>query len=153
MDDGNDSVAVCSGLARLMRLKELTLFPRTSLVPGDAQVLTALTALTHLVLSGMEGVEEEDVVALAHSMPQLRHLELGGQDLRGGVGMAAVGTLTQLTELFLENNDMTEQGLMQLTGLVHLQVLHPPPFLHGVTQEVVDRLWAAVQEQQLLLQQ
>lgn len=147
----SDSVAVCVGLARLTRLKELTLHSCTSLVPGDAQALTALTALTRLALNGVEGVEEADIAALARSMPQLQHLELGGLDLSSVAFMAAVGTLTQLTELFLENSDMTEQSLLQLTGLVHLQVLHPPPYYGGVMKETVDRLWSAVWKQRQLL--
>uniref|UniRef100_A0A383W123 Uncharacterized protein n=1 Tax=Tetradesmus obliquus TaxID=3088 RepID=A0A383W123_TETOB len=48
-----DSVAVCFGLARLTGLQELTIGSITSLVPGDAWALTALTALTYLSLSGV----------------------------------------------------------------------------------------------------
>lgn len=66
--------------------------------------------------------------------------------------MAAVGRLTQLTQLCLTNTGgLSDESLMQLTGLVQLQVLDEPNHCNGVTAEGVDLLWAAVRRQRQLL--
>jgi hypothetical protein len=58
--------------------------------------------------------------------------------------MAAIGQLTQLTELRLGGNrEVTQQGLMQLTGLKQLQQLGVARTQH-VTGAVVEQLWAAL---------
>uniref|UniRef100_A0A383VY18 Distal membrane arm assembly complex 2-like protein n=1 Tax=Tetradesmus obliquus TaxID=3088 RepID=A0A383VY18_TETOB len=92
------------------------------------------------------------MVVLAYGLPQLRHLELAGLDFEGIAAMAAVGQLTQLTQLCLTNTGgLSDESLMQLTGLVQLQVLDEPNHCDSVTAEGVDLLWAAVRRQRQLL--
>jgi hypothetical protein len=92
---------------------------------GRAQWLTAFTALTRLELNGAgSGVGDNVAIDLACSLPQLQHLGLGACKLQSVECMAAIGRLLQLTELRLVGNSgLTQQGLMQLTGLQRLQQL------------------------------
>jgi hypothetical protein len=61
--------------------------------------------------------------------------------------LSAAGQLQRLTCLCLEGNAwLTEQRLMQLTGLSHLQHLRVGK-KGEVTDEVLDRFWAAVRQQ------
>lgn len=115
--------------------------------------LTALTGLTSLVLSRLyDGVGEVEATAIAHSLTQLQDLTLFGCgfSLRSTELLAAVGELKQLTYLQLDcsfNYDfgITPQGLMQLTGLSRLQQLDSSV---GVTDALMDSLWAAVRRPQ-----
>jgi hypothetical protein len=139
----SDKVAVCARLAKLTRLRDLCMYGNTALVPGDAQALTALTGLTRLVLGDVHGVDEEHIVALAGCMPRLQHLDVTGLRLSSTACTAAIGRLTQLTELVLSNNeDITEQSLLQLTGLLQLQQLEVGGC--GVADDAVERFWAEV---------
>jgi hypothetical protein len=68
--------------------------------------------------------------------------------------MAAIGQLTLLTQLRLEGNRViTQQGLMQLTGLKQLQQLaiggdctQHVVWCRVVTEETVEQLWAALHQ-------
>jgi hypothetical protein len=65
-------VAVCSSLAQLTGLRDLRIGEYSTLVPGDALALTALTNLTRLLLVGMEsGVGHAAAIALVQSLKQL----------------------------------------------------------------------------------
>jgi hypothetical protein len=107
--------------------------------------LAACTSLTMLALQHYKPVDGD--AALAQAVPklqQLRHLELLLCGIRSTECMAAIGQLTQLTELRLEGNrEVTQQGLMQLTGLKQLQHLGVHCTRH-VTKNMVGQLWAAL---------
>lgn len=153
-DDGSDvdydgflRVAACTSLAGLTRLRHLA-FPQAYMVPCDPFALTALTALTHLDLrSADEGVDDVVANALACSLKQLCYLDLSYCDLGSMVCMAAIGHLSQLTALKLGSvQELTERGLMLLTGLQSLQVLEVQQNAE-VTTAVLDRFWAALRQQ------
>jgi hypothetical protein len=131
-------VAVCASLTALTRLKDLTFKCEsnagdvwcTNLAPGDALALTALTGLTSLDFGWAEhGVCATAATALANNLKQLQQLCLNGcmelETAEGVACLAAIGRLTKLTYLDLEDNPgLTGQGLMQLTGLSRLQELY-----------------------------
>jgi hypothetical protein len=69
------SVPVCGSFTGLTCLQDLCLGGGLSLRPGDALALTALTALTRLVLKGLhDGVGDEVAAAIVSSLTELRHL-------------------------------------------------------------------------------
>jgi hypothetical protein len=76
-----------------------------------------------------------------------REVDLGSAEL-----MLALGQLTQLTLLDIvqgsDDSQLTVGGLMQLTGLRHLEELM---FTHSaeITQDVLDVFWAAVRGQHM----
>jgi hypothetical protein len=148
-DSPTGVVAACAALAGLKGLRQLRL-EQLCLAPGEVLFLTALTGLTHLVLDTVDGVSlqqksdgsggEVAVRALARSMTQLRHLALKycEIDLSSMEVMTAIGQLRQLTTLMLTGNSgLTEQGLMQLTGLTRLQQL----CVDAGLDEALSRLW------------
>jgi hypothetical protein len=67
--------------------------------------------------------------------------------------LEAIGTLTQLTQLSLYGNrrGLTQQGLMQLTGLSRLEQAACSGLCRAafVTDEVLATFWAAVHAQRL----
>jgi hypothetical protein len=166
-------VAVCSRLTCLTRLRELSISRLhastcSALAPSDAQSLTALSSLTYLDLCGAaHGVGTAAASALANTLTQLQRLNLSGCELQLGTaeGMAclkAIGRLTQLTYLdiscnmcdvqpFTVNPGLTQQGLMQLTGLSRLQELQVTreawQYGGAVTDEVLQDFWAALWRQ------
>jgi hypothetical protein len=141
-------IAVATKLAGLTRLQNLSV-PGSygALAPGDAQALSTLTGLTRLVLHGAgQGVDDVAATALACCLRQLRHLDLSGCDLGSMACLAAIGQLVQLTALRLsshsEASELTERGLMLLTGLSCLQQLD----IIGnatVSHEALQRFWPA----------
>jgi hypothetical protein len=156
LDDSNArpallNTAVCASLAGLTRLKELHI-EEVQMVPGDALALTALTGLTSLKVDrGQAGFGTAAATALAGSLKQLRHLQLDECEVNLGscAFLAALGQLVQLTQLQLQYNcgGITQQGLMQLTGLSRLQQLRVSSWHEGVTDEVLRAFWAAIQRQ------
>jgi hypothetical protein len=93
-------------------------------------------------------VGDAAAAALARSLKQLRHLDLSDCciDLSSIDVLEAVGQLAQLTALLLTGNSgLTQQGLLQLTGLTALQRLKVDRS-DEVTNEVVESFWAAVRE-------
>jgi hypothetical protein len=120
-----EPVAACAKLARLTQLQHLSLAPESSLAPGDALALTALTELTSLVLAGVgSGVGDDAAAAIAGSCRQLRHLNLYGCDLISLDCLTNICQLAQLTQLQLGGNaGLTKQQKMLLTGLRRLQQL------------------------------
>jgi hypothetical protein len=152
-DDDDDieeqvPVAVCASLAGLPNLRDLTISVPSYMVPGDALALSALTALTRLDLSGAGGgVDDVAASALACSLKQLCYLDLGGSRLSMAC-LAPIGQLSQLTALVVVGVEgLTERGLMLLTRLYSLQSLSVKQNAE-VTNEVLDRFWAAVRQQQ-----
>jgi hypothetical protein len=143
------TVAACSQLAHLTNLRELTLCEGSCLVPGDALALTALTGLTCLDLQGVgAGVGDIAATAIAGSCKQLCHLDLRYCGLLSMGCLANVRHLTQLTGLRLEGNSgLTQQGLMQLTGLSRLLVFGVDRNAE-VTNRVVKRFWRALRRRQ-----
>jgi hypothetical protein len=116
--------------------------------------LSAATSLTKLSLQPRGWLCRQPIVktcnaALAQVVPklqQLQHLELLQCRINSTECMAAIGQLSQLTELRLEGNpEITRQGLMQLTGLKQLTRLGVDRTQH-VTQQTVEQLWAALRE-------
>jgi hypothetical protein len=91
------------------------------LQPGDALWLTALTNLTRLVLFNMrDGVGDAAAAAIASSLTQLRHLDLGWCELGkdGGKLAEAVQQLVHLTELRLQgNSQLSREALISLLEL------------------------------------
>jgi hypothetical protein len=147
-EDEEAPVAVCASLAGLTRLRDLSFYPSSSLVPGDILALTVLTGLTRLLLNDLDGVSDLAATALACSLRQLRHLELDYCSLGDMVCLAAIAQLTQLTELSMYGKiRLKEHGLMLLTGLKQLQKLHVCTN-ESVTQEALGRFWKAVRQQQ-----
>jgi hypothetical protein len=138
-------IATCASLSRLPRLRHLEILPMSTLPPGDALALTALTGLTHLALQQLgSGVDDVTASALACHLKQLRHLDLSGNMLGSMACLAPIGQLTQLTELQLrELGGLTARGLMLLTGLTALQKLEVQHSTE-VTDKVLTRFWAAV---------
>jgi Leucine-rich repeat (LRR) protein len=146
-------IVVCPRIAGLSRLEKLHI---QSSNPHDVQALTALTGLTHLDLArSWESVGTDTATALARSLTRLRHLDLRGcreVDLGSAELMLALGQLTQLTLLDIaqgsDDSQLTVGGLMQLTGLRHLEELM---FTHSaeITQDVLDVFWAAVRGQHM----
>jgi hypothetical protein len=108
-----------------------------------------LTDLTRLVLDELgDGVGDLAATALACNRRQLKHLDLQRCSLGSMACLAAIAQLTGLTELQLEDNDgLTRQGLLLLTGLTRLQQLGVDRNA-DVTDEVVDSFWAAVKGHQ-----
>jgi hypothetical protein len=126
------------------------------------QIIAGLAAATSLTMLSLQP-ELKRVrgcgAALAQVVPnlqQLQHLQLVQCGVSSAKCMAAIGQLTQLTELRLERNlCITQQGLMQLTGLKQLQKLgvgrtqHPWWHRDGtvtVTEDSVEQLWAALRQ-------
>jgi hypothetical protein len=108
-------VAVCRQLSSLTGLRDLSFSQDTYLKPGDALWLTALTNLTRLVLFNMrDGVGDAAAAAIASSLTQLRHLDLGWCELGtdGGDLAEAVQQLVHLTELRLEGNSLLSRGAL-----------------------------------------
>jgi hypothetical protein len=142
-------ISVCSSLAGLATLCDLTLsyaFEVPGNQRGDVLALTALTGLTRLVLAySRAAVNDQAAAALAANLQQLRHLDLSYCDLGDMACVAAIGqTLTQLTELQLRGSGvMTKAGLMQLTNLQRLQQLGVDRN-DEVTDAVLQELWAAL---------
>ncbi|KAF6252921.1 hypothetical protein COO60DRAFT_483593 [Scenedesmus sp. NREL 46B-D3] len=156
-DDGGEGAGgTCSTsfakLAGLTNLKHLhTSDSSRLLVPGDALALVALTSLTTLALARAgAGVGDEAATALAGSCQQLCRLDLMGCSLFSMACLASVAHLTQLTWLGLAGNrGLTPQGLMLLTGLKRQRELYVDRDA-DVMDEVVERFWAAVRQQQEL---
>jgi hypothetical protein len=139
-----EPMLVCETLAQLTNLERLTL-SEVRMVPGDALALTALTKLSRLELLRLhEGVGMAAATALVGQLPHLHHLALVycDVDVQSMEFLAAVARLTQLTVLQLDGK-LTEQGLMQLTGLKQLDYLYANR-ARDATLEVMDRFWAAV---------
>jgi hypothetical protein len=113
---------------------------------GKAQWLIAFTALTRLELNGAgRGVGDNVATDLARSLQQLRHFGLGACRLQSVECMAAIGQMTQLTELRLVGNSgLTQQGLMQLTGLQQLRQLWLDD-CHLEDDGPVKEFWSRVQ--------
>jgi hypothetical protein len=97
----------------------------TRIKEGDAMALTALTALTCLVVQNVGvGVVDDAASALASSLTQLCHLDLDTCGLTTMACLANIGGLQQLTQLrLLGNSAVAEHGLMLLTRLTGLQQL------------------------------
>jgi hypothetical protein len=146
------AVAACGKLAGLTHLRHLRIEHGSKLAPGDMKLLTALTGLTCLCLSGLKSaVDDATAAALACSMPQLQDLDLGGCELGSMTCLAAIAQLVQLTSLNIHDYDcdiscsriLTRKGLMLLTGLTRLQQLQL--YINDeVTVAVEDEFWAAV---------
>uniref|UniRef100_A0A383VKY4 Uncharacterized protein n=1 Tax=Tetradesmus obliquus TaxID=3088 RepID=A0A383VKY4_TETOB len=128
-------VAACASLTGLTRLKDLAIDCNDmngyqgKLAPGDVIALTTLTSLTRLhVWSAEHGVGAAAATALAGALQQLQHLCMYNCKLQldSAEGLAcceAIGRLTQLMQLDLSSNRLTQQGSMQLAGLSRLQEL------------------------------
>jgi hypothetical protein len=153
-------VAACARLTRLTCLKDLIIANDwgINLAAGDVLALTALTGLTRLHFwYAMHGVDTAAATTLARQLTQLEDMCLYkcGLQLGSDEGMAclkAIRRLTRLTHLDLsDNNGLTPQGLMQLTGLSRLQELDCmdcyEPAANDITKEHVDAFWAAVRGQ------
>jgi hypothetical protein len=134
-------------LAGLQELKHLHFEDDSTLAPGDARALTALTGLTSLVLARVgPGVGDEAAAAIAGSCKQLHHLDLCDCDLVSMECLSSIRHLIQLTQLQLQGNaGLTQQHLM-LTGLTCLQQLGVDRTAE-ITDGVVDSFWAAVRRQ------
>jgi hypothetical protein len=143
-----EPVAVCAKLAGLQKLKHLRFEDDSTLAPGDALALTALTGLTSLVLARVgSGVGDEAAAAIAGSCRQLRHLDLYDCDLVSMECLSNIRHLTQLTQLQLRGNvGLTQQQLTLLSGLTCLQQLGVDRTAE-ITEGVVDSFWAAVRGQ------
>jgi hypothetical protein len=141
--------AVCGSLAGLTSLRDLCIecLCISDEVPDDALALTALTGLTRLVLDrAYAAVNDSIATALACNLRQLQHLDLRRCNLGHMACLAAIAQLTQLTELRLEDNDLvTRQGLMLLTGLKQLQRLGVDKNAE-VTAAVLEGFWSAVRQ-------
>jgi hypothetical protein len=155
------AVAACSRLTGLSRLKDLALTCEYGYGPwlaaGDALALTALTGLTSLIMTSHgSALGNLEANALACNLQQLCHLDLSNNELGSMVCLAAVARLTQLTELVLYDgdglNELTQRGVMMLTGLSRLQKLGVG-ISDKVTAQVLQRFWAAVRGQQQQQQQ
>jgi hypothetical protein len=144
-----EAMGACAQLARLTNLRELCIDGESRIAPGDALALTALTGLRSLVLNRVgAGVGDTAAAAIAGSCKQLCRLDLSRCGLLSMGCLANMRHLTQLTELWLTGNSgLMQQGLMQLTGLTRLQRLGVDRNAE-VTDEVVDRFWAALRGQQ-----
>jgi hypothetical protein len=152
------AAAVCESLEGLTGLRDLSITcDGGGLEYGDALALTALTGLTRLELDDVShGVNTAAACLLASSLTQLRDLAFGmycDVDMTSAEFLDALGQLTQLTRLKLyANQKLTQQGLMQLTGLSRLQDLQVPmsgPFSSSeITATGLAEFWAAVRQQQ-----
>jgi hypothetical protein len=152
---------ICSSLASMTHFKNLRIDDAALLVPGDAPALSALTALTRLVLressfrNETHVLREAEAAAYAQGLWQLRHLDLGWCEIESVKCLAAIGSLRQLTELRLMSCSlgaayMIGCGLKCMTGLSRLQrlVLHPEHCKRGgPLADKVKQFWAAVQQQ------
>uniref|UniRef100_A0A383V515 F-box domain-containing protein n=1 Tax=Tetradesmus obliquus TaxID=3088 RepID=A0A383V515_TETOB len=145
----SDFMPLCGSLTALGGLEALSL-DANWLVPGDALALTALTGLTRLVLTDLRAaVGKSAATALARSLKQLEllHLEKCSANLGSAAFLAAVGQLKKLSYLGLKGNGgLTQQGLMQLTGLSRLQQLEVDKG-EKPTDKDLGRFWAAVRRQ------
>jgi hypothetical protein len=149
--------AVCASLAVLAGLKELHLGD-VMMVPGDALALTGLTGLTSLMVDkGQQRVGTAAASALAGSLKLLCCLDLDSCeiDLSDSKFMAALGQLTQLSKLQLEDSrgGVKQQGLMQLTRLTRLQQLGVTSWWVDVSDEVLAAFRAAIYKRQQQQQQ
>jgi Leucine-rich repeat (LRR) protein len=147
-------IVVWPKLAGLLRLQELHIqSPLSGPSPDDMRALKALTGLTHLDLTHSWNLATDSAIVLARSLTRLRHLDLdccNEVDLSSTELMLALGQLTQLTFLnisLLGDNELTVNGLMQLTGLCQLQKLRLIDS-NEITEEVLRVFWEAVRAQQ-----
>jgi hypothetical protein len=146
------NIAACGKLAGVTNLRDLYIYWGSSLAPGDAEALTALTSLTSLGLVSLgSAMDDATAAALARSMPQLQDLDLGQCELGSMTCLAAIAKLVHLTSLNLQDwhigvrsdSKLTRAGLMLLTGLTSLQRLRLC-WNEAVTKSVVGEYWAAV---------
>uniref|UniRef100_A0A383WDL0 F-box domain-containing protein n=1 Tax=Tetradesmus obliquus TaxID=3088 RepID=A0A383WDL0_TETOB len=126
---------ISASIAWLTRLQSLELsgldnvnssiWRAAGLVVGSVCALAALTGLTHLGLRrGGACVDDFTAAALAHSLKQLRRLDVSECELGTMVCLAAIADLPRLSDLQLKGNPgVTQQRLMLLTRLPHLQIL------------------------------
>jgi hypothetical protein len=74
----------------------------SELRPGDALALTALTALTRLVLKDLhDGVGDDVAAAIVSSLTGLCHLDLRGCAVRDTQRLEAIGRSNKLKELLI----------------------------------------------------
>lgn len=110
------------GIKGLAGLQKLNLrVPQAS--EADLLQLTALTGLTNLDLSlSDDAVRDLVVVGLAGKLQRLVKLELTNCDIITQACLAPIGTLQDLKHLELQAEDfeLTDVGLMQLSGLTKL---------------------------------
>jgi Leucine-rich repeat (LRR) protein len=144
------AASVMQNVAGLTQLRSLQLHLECA-QPEDALPLTALTVLTLLDLASAPLLPKQatwdlPVSALACHLKQLASLQLCCQ-LGEMACLAPIGQLKRLTMLRIPNTgDVTEQGLMLLTGLSQLQQLDlgEQKQLPG---EVMDGFWATIRQQ------
>jgi hypothetical protein len=163
--------AIRSSLAGLRQLRHLVVENggRLRLASADAKVLMALSNLTHLgwrgctwhgtqLISGV-GTTAAPAMMLAVMLTQLQHLDLHGCGLELGTAegiacLQAIGRLTQLTWIDLSyNTELKQQGLMQLTGLIHLQTGYLSSWVRSGDGLTADASYDAERFKAVLLQQ
>jgi uncharacterized protein (TIGR02996 family) len=140
-EDGDSfDLAELAASPLLARVRSLTL-PEHALTPEQVEVLAAspwLAGLQHLDLSeDAVGVGEPAFLAGLHRLKGLRILRLSGNALGDeGLRVLLQGGFSNLRELDLSHNSITDQGLISLAGsplLANLQVLNLSRNLIGDT--------------------
>jgi len=104
----------CQQLAGLTKLQVLQLeLLEGDIAARDCMHLSSLSDLTHLELKYFEGAVDDTVaVALALSLPQLRHLDLTECGLQSDAVLAVLAQREQLTELHLSGNSGLSDGVL-----------------------------------------
>jgi len=104
----------CQQLAGLTKLQVLQLeLLEGDIAARDCMHLSSLSNLSRLDLKCFEGAVGDAVaVALALSLPQLRHLDLTGCGLQTDSVLAALAQREQLTELHLGGNSGISEDML-----------------------------------------
>jgi hypothetical protein len=139
---------------QMPQLRELRV--RFSYGGGMEAIIAGLAAATSLTMLSIRPgaswhfkLDHSYNAAFTEVLPklqQLQHLELVRCTITSPECIAAIGQLTQLTELRLEGSRMIPQRLMLLTGLKQLQQLGVDK-TPRVTESVLEQFWAVLRQQ------
>lgn len=147
----------CQHLAPLSKLQSLSIWhgrddcynPAASGAPHWWDKLSALTALTKLIIGGLPIVHESDALQLASKLTNLEYLSLDDNitDLDWSLApLPAIGQLTCLQCLYLGrlSEVVAQQGLSQLTNLTRLKQLGD---FRNAGEDAVRAFWARIRAQ------
>ena len=125
--DASENQIAGTGLCHLAGLSMLRHLDLSKNFIGDNGLihLVGLPKLSFLDLSENQ-ITNQGLLKLS-SMTQIRLLDVDGNRGITDSGMIAIGQLTQLEMLFLEDTNITDHGLSYLTELKNLEHLSLPP--------------------------
>lgn len=113
-----DDTAV-QALTNCLRLNHLRVHD-TDITRASLRTLTSLPRLTELTAGGCRHISEQDWIDVLPLFHRLKRLELENSPYGDNLAAAIAGSLTNLTELRLNNTQLTDAGLARLATLPRL---------------------------------